>query len=179
MRAHSHRMMDGIRDLCHFLPSGAVVAEVGSYAGESAALLMESKRIATLHCIDPWLPEYYSGRQLISAEKQFDSVAAAHPRIVKHKAFSSEILTQFIADGVMLDMIYIDGNHSYEFVRADILLALQVVRPEGIIAGHDYKFHKSPGVERAVKELLGFPDVRFADYSWLKWRERVGMNDIP
>ena len=36
------------------------------------------------------------------------------------------------------DWIYIDANHTYESVRADLEACLSKVRPGGIIAGHDY-----------------------------------------
>ena len=174
------RMLNGIRDISRFIAPKSVVVEIGCYAGESTELFLECKNVAKLICIDPWPEDYYSGKQLISAEARFDEVTAAavaKKRLVKRKDFSSVVLSDMIAKGEKVDFIYIDGNHSYEFVRQDILLAKQVVKPGGIIAGHDYKYHKSPGVEKAVKELLGFPDVRFADYSWIKFVDRIGVND--
>ena len=174
------RMLNGIRDISRFIAPKSVVVEIGCYAGESTELFLECKNVAKLICIDPWPEDYYSGKQLISAEARFDEVTAAavaKKRLVKRKDFSSVVLSDMIAKGEKVDFIYIDGNHSYEFVRQDILLAKQVVKPGGIIAGHDYQYHKSPGVEKAVNELLGFPDVRFADYSWIKFVDRIGVND--
>jgi len=60
----------------------------------------------------------------------------------------------------MFDVIYIDGDHSYQGVKRDLQLALKKVRPGGFICGHDYEMNmvraKSCydfGVKRAVDEF--------------------------
>ena len=35
--------------------------------------------------------------------------------------------------------------------------------------GHDYSEEKFPGVFKAVNELLGEPDILYADHSWIKF----------
>ena len=37
-----------------------------------------------------------------------------------------------------LDFVYIDGDHSYDYVMLDIILWARRVRPGGIVSGHDY-----------------------------------------
>jgi predicted O-methyltransferase YrrM len=37
-----------------------------------------------------------------------------------------------------LDFVYIDADHSYDYVMTDIILWARRVRPGGIISGHDY-----------------------------------------
>jgi len=37
-----------------------------------------------------------------------------------------------------LDFVYIDGDHSYDYVMLDIILYARRVRKGGIVAGHDY-----------------------------------------
>lgn len=180
MRQHSHKMENGIRDLCAFLPKNAVVVEIGCYAGESTKLFLESGKIKELICIDPWDNEYYKGGQLAPAEKNFDLVTKKYKKkVTKMKEMSGTALTKLIKSGKKIDAVYIDGNHTYPFVKGDIALSLQLIKEGdgGLICGHDYKYRKSPGVEKAVKELLQFPDVRFQDYSWIKFRDRVGQYD--
>lgn len=172
MRVHSARMVHGLADLCRLLPDGARGMEIGSFAGESALIMMLSGRVAHLTCVDPWLPDYYSGGQIPRAEHVFDQVAALFPgRIEKRKAMSAAALSAMPA--ASLDFVYVDGNHDYAVVRKDLIAALCAIKPGGILCGHDYKFAGSPGVTRAVKELVRFPDVRFPDYSWIKFVDRV------
>lgn len=56
--------------------------------------------------------------------------------------------------GVRADMLWIDGDHRYESVKADIQLYAPLVRRGGLICGHDYcVWH--PEVVRAVDEAFG------------------------
>ncbi|NIL95924.1 MAG: hypothetical protein GTO62_01975, partial [Planctomycetales bacterium] len=58
------------------------------------------------------------------------------------------------------DWVYIDANHTYEGVLADLEASLPKVRPGGLICGHDYT--DTPawqaanfGVVQAVHEFCG------------------------
>jgi len=54
-----------------------------------------------------------------------------------------------------LACVYIDANHSYEGVKADIAAWLPKVKSGGMIGGHDYSPKSWPGVIRAVDEAFG------------------------
>jgi SAM-dependent methyltransferase len=56
-----------------------------------------------------------------------------------------------------LDFVFIDADHAYGSVRADLLAWLPKVRPGGTLAGHDYD---SADVARAVREVLPPTGVR-------------------
>jgi len=47
------------------------------------------------------------------------------------------------------DFIYLDANHSYTSVKRDLEAWWNVLKPDGILAGHDYR----DGVKRAVTEF--------------------------
>jgi SAM-dependent methyltransferase len=53
----------------------------------------------------------------------------------------------------LVDFCWLDGDHAYEDVVADIKAYLPLMRPGGIFAGHDYE-KAFPGVMRAVNELI-------------------------
>ena len=55
---------------------------------------------------------------------------------------------KWIGQGV-LDLVFIDGDHSFEAVRDDLDAWWPTLRPGGTLAGHDYAIY-SPGVVRAV-----------------------------
>jgi hypothetical protein len=50
--------------------------------------------------------------------------------------FSEEAVQDIPYDS--LDFVYIDGDHSYDYVMTDIILWTRRVRPGGIVSGHDY-----------------------------------------
>jgi len=53
-----------------------------------------------------------------------------------------------------IDMVYIDGDHSYSATRADIQTWVPWVKDGGLIAFHDYGTPHTPGVKRAVDEMM-------------------------
>lgn len=64
----------------------------------------------------------------------------------KRSTDAAELITE------SLDYVYIDGNHEYEFVKQDIAIYYDLLKPGGIIAGHDFNGYY-PGVIRAVVEF--------------------------
>jgi predicted O-methyltransferase YrrM len=51
-----------------------------------------------------------------------------------------------------IDLMLVDGGHTYEYVRADSSAALELVRPGGVIVWDDCNY-LSPGVSRALHGL--------------------------
>lgn len=97
-----------------------------------------------------------------------------------HEAFTREILATELKSGHVelvrtdaqeflktlrdVDFVFLDGDHRYEAVKAEI----ELVKSAGVkvIAGHDYD-NALFGVTRAVEETLGKPD-EVAGMCWLK-----------
>jgi len=52
-----------------------------------------------------------------------------------------------------IDLFFVDGAHSYEYVRNDTERALDCVRPGGVIAWHDFGRAGVNGVSRYLREL--------------------------
>lgn len=176
MREHDPKMVHDLKDLLTFVPEGSIGVEIGCFLGESTEIMLRSGKFRLLHCIDPWAPGYYADRDMAEIERAFDRRIADLGNdwcVTKMKMRSDEGLRSLAEKGEAPNFIYIDGDHRYNAVKQDLLLALQLLNGRGIIAGHDYGRKRSPGVKEAVKEILGFPDVRFAGWSWLKHVERI------
>lgn len=60
-----------------------------------------------------------------------------------------------------IDLMFVDGSHSYEYVLSDSEFAYKMVRSGGIILWHDYDSRWWPGVTKALNELQR--DTRFKD----------------
>jgi len=73
--------------------------------------------------------------------------------------FSEEVSGQ-IKDNT-LDFVYIDGEHTYDFVMIDLVLWSRKVRPGGIISGHDYEYQKpkQPKVSKAINHFASVYDL--------------------
>ena len=60
----------------------------------------------------------------------------------------------FVADGIEIDYLHIDGDHHYEGVRLDFDLFAPLVRDNGVITLHDSGNYREPcGVPQLVEEL--------------------------
>jgi predicted O-methyltransferase YrrM len=72
--------------------------------------------------------------------------------------------------GSKYDFVYIDGLHTYDGVKNDIINYLPLVKDGGVIGGHDYvNSGHLVGVYQAVNEIFGAPDKVFKDNSWIKY----------
>ena len=155
--------------LFEYLPKGGAAAEIGVHLGDFARRLLDLARPDQLHLIDPWrrreeaaYAAAWYGEAVTQAEldrrhahvtERFGPEIAAG-RVVIHRAASAEALEGF-ADGA-LDWIYIDGDHCESAVARDLALALQKVRPGGLILGDDYGVPGwwDDGVTRAVDAVI-------------------------
>lgn len=52
-----------------------------------------------------------------------------------------------------VDLFFVDGAHSYEYVRSDTRHALKCVRPGGVVVWHDYGRLEQSGVTRWLHEF--------------------------
>ena len=132
--------------MMELFPRGGRIAELGVQQGYFARLLIEQLR-----------PAEYHGFDLDLSQLLTDALPALKSSCARfHEGDSSRNLARF--PDASFDLIYIDGDHSYPGVRADALVALQKVRPDGWLVFNDY-LSWSPlenceyGVMRVVHEL--------------------------
>ena len=72
-------------------------------------------------------------------------------------------ITQHLADSASfdyapfrgaVDLVFVDGAHTYEYVKSDSRAALEIVAPGGVVVWDDCNY-VCPGVARALLELRG------------------------
>ena len=150
-----------------------IAVEIGTWLGGTAQILMEF--CGRLYCIDHWRGDGntyegdFPGNHMTPWERFRTFVDAVGDRF---------LVTVFpcVGDSTLwatvwnrpIDFLYIDGNHSYEGCKADILGWSPHVRSGGTILGHDYETQEGclfPGVARAVDEVCPqrvlIPNTRF------------------
>jgi hypothetical protein len=140
------------------------VVEVGVWRGDYSQTLIHALSPQEFYGVDPYLlyPDYTDkpGHEFYSQE-MLDSLAAQVESRLKAtgdaliRDFSTKACSQF--DDSSLDLVYLDGDHKYSAVSADIQAWWPKVRPGGILAGHDYiaRSHVEEfGVIPAVQEFL-------------------------
>lgn len=66
------------------------------------------------------------------------------------------------------DVVFIDGDHSYDAVIHDSVLANSIVRPGGMIIWHDYHGQPVVDVRRALEEIAeGGVKIQYVKDTWL------------
>jgi len=152
--------VDAIRQLCRtcrYRPR--TIIEVGSFVGMTSLVLAE--RADVVLCIDTWDGPYFKGDQASDeylhaggADRIFKQFRKNTAPLLYQKIFPLRGSSlEFAFDWpFQVELIFIDANHHYEFVKRDIEAWLPHVMWGGVLAGHDYS--KWEGVTRAVDELL-------------------------
>lgn len=146
-----------------------MILEIGSWQGRSAkAMAMATPGV--LFCCDDWRGE--AGTPLPRADLRQRFTEHLLPELLRgacvHLEFGSVDLARHYAalhPPMRFDMIFIDGSHDLESVKADVVHWLPLLMPDGLLCGHDWGIN---GVMPALQEVLS--DARpVADTIW-EWR---------
>lgn len=128
------------------LPKGTVGCEIGVQTGYFSRQLLDKVLPKKLHLVD------FDLAQIDEASYRLKP-AVESGLVVLHSGRSSEVLARM--DGQSLDWIYIDGDHSYGGVLADIEQAVRVVRRDGRLLFNDYtKWSPQEMVQYGVMEAV-------------------------
>jgi len=143
--------------------------EIGSYVGEST--LIFAKHFKNVISVDPYVNDYdYNDDACRFADfdlvyKKFMERTRSVMNITNFRITSDEGAE--VLNKRRYDFVYIDGVHTYDQVKKDIINYLPLIKENGFIGGHDYA-NTWPMVKSAVDEVLKNPDRTFKDTSWLK-----------
>lgn len=134
------------------------VLEVGSWLGNTAIPMADAG--AKVYCVDTWAGT--PGDNVGILAEQAGSPQAVYDEFIKrigHRYQKSIIphrtdsLTAAKAiQWPPFDIIFLDADHNYEAIKADIEAWLPHLAAGGIICGHDYGVKDFPGVAQAVDE---------------------------
>lgn len=151
------------------LPDPCAVVEVGSLYGRSVLFLAETlhglgKR-ANVTAVDTWAWDQHPK----ATQDAFLDLARSIPGcddMWAMRGSSTEMALGF--PDASLDLVFIDADHSFDAVKADIEAWRHRVKPGGLIAGHDYHRDQDVhvGVSRAVNEVFGVGRVKVEASVW-------------
>tara|TARA_Y100000310_G_scaffold344470_1_gene457409 strand:+ start:4966 stop:5592 length:627 start_codon:yes stop_codon:yes gene_type:complete len=174
--------VEGLYELVKdFISEDTVMAEIGCYRGVSTELFaMHCKKI---YAIDPWdlvcEGKYVNVTratrkmpQQLEAQRIFLVRAMSYSNIEPVRDFSYRACNNFKDES--LDMVYIDGHHSYRACLEDVRMWLPKIKVGGTLAGHDFHL---PEINRVVKMITrAIPDrKRYKDHSWAFVKPKNGV----
>jgi len=165
--SYTHKMeLTCLNWLVSLLLPKSTIFEIGSHLGASACFMAaaakENKSLVT--CVDTWdnraMPEKDKG---IDSKKEFaknTKIFIEDDVLTPIVGFSSEIAKDFylytpFSNSPMINLLFIDGDHSYEGVTADIEPWIPLCAPGCIVVFHDYggKYGR-PAIRQAVEEKI-------------------------
>lgn len=149
-----------------------VIVEVGSFLGRSTRFLSEHAPQATIIAIDHWLgtPSMEQDPELVEfLPRLYDSFLsecwALKDRTIPLRADSVQGLRKVAAAGIEPDVVFIDADHRYDSVVADLTTTLDLF-PGVRIAGDDWNW---PDVARAVRDVTGNRGISYEEHG-TAWR---------
>jgi hypothetical protein len=147
------------------------VLEVGSWCGASALTWGEAMDLYSgggrIVCLDAWQPFFAPSVEGLAqamdqalasgeVERVFRDNMRFQPASVRweaEKGLSDEMLSTLPSES--FDIVYLDGDHSYDAVVRDIEQSIPLLRDGGILCGDDFDPEHHEGVVRAVTERFG------------------------
>jgi hypothetical protein len=130
------------------VPQFGKCAEIGVLAGEFSKDLHSILKPTELVLIDLFEGNTGSGDQdgnnfkMYNLNRCYADIAAHYKSNPEVKLVKGDSVASLLAKGDnYFDMIYIDGDHSYNGCKIDLELSLQKVKPGGILMGHDYEMN--------------------------------------
>jgi len=151
--------------------------EVGAWKGRSAAFMaveiINSGKNIKFDCVDTWEGSDWESSQTEDVDLKSGTLYEAFINAMKPVEGSynairlPSVSASELYEDESLDFVFIDADHSYENVKADIAAWKPKIRPGGYIAGHDFNpAVPEAGLCRAVYEA--FPDVTPLPWCWGK-----------
>ncbi|MGJ8640385.1 MAG: class I SAM-dependent methyltransferase [Opitutaceae bacterium] len=156
--------------LLQALPKHAIVAEIGVAVGSFSEVILNITEPKKLHLIDLWKRDTsahskgiseWIGLLARSADTAYEAIKKRFSKEISadtvhlNRGYSWEVLETF--DDDYFDWVYLDAGHDFESVRKDLSILKKKIKPEGIIAGHDYtrwgRFGLRFGVVEAVNQF--------------------------
>lgn len=129
--------LPALKKLAQSLPKDPVIINIGAGSGTSGLAFLECRDDSIVHTID--ITDGDSPFGCLYAER--DVVTRAElshlkgDRWYQHHGDSKEVGRKWLSK---VDMVFVDGDHSYDGCRGDIEIWLKHLKPGGLIVVHDY-----------------------------------------
>lgn len=151
------------------VPDGQCIVEIGSNRGKSACFLARGSKAGNgvkVHCVDLWTlggqQEYqhlgFDAEETLATFHRQIGQAKVKSMIVEHQGDSVAVAGDW--SGPPIGLLFVDGDHRYEAVKADVEAWMPHLAQDAWVCFHDYtetfgrEITHFPGVERYVPEFL-------------------------
>lgn len=137
-----------------------VCVELGTWQGASAIPIARSIQRwgGTLTCVDTWAGELNDDGGSLPGKVPIMLLSFARAVVEAQVSANVRLIPAMTVDAARywsqpIDFLYVDADHGYDGVWADLEAWVPHVRPGGLIVGDDYEHPRYPGVKRAWDEF--------------------------
>lgn len=120
-------------------------AEIGVDRGRFSEYMLTRNPEMHLFLVDPWRWKLRGESRYRSTVRRMEAFGD-RATIIRKDSFDA---VHGIRDG-SLDFVYIDGDHTFDYVMTDLIWWAKKVRYGGVVSGHDYYRFRGGGVVAAV-----------------------------
>lgn len=151
------------------------IVEVGVEMGGSTRCFLDFFPNATIICIDPWVENYplpaawqylhqYTEPESGSLYNLFLHFMRPHrDRVIPFRGYSQEMLGKLSYLVKDVDLIYIDGDHRYHGVFADLTLS-SFLWPNALVTGDDWEFEAKAAKYKGIRFPVRSAATDFAEH---------------
>lgn len=153
----------------HFGDKPLVGCEIGVKEGVNALRILKTLNIKKLFLVDPYVP--YSeplfpvNASLVYQDRMKDEARRFLKDYADRTAWVYETSDHAVYGLPKLDFCYIDGDHSYEYVKRDIINYWALIRKGGVLGGHDFTTSYF-GLCKAVLDCFSWRSLQGSGYDW-------------
>lgn len=152
-KVQSHLTMQERVRLYELSRDANIIAEIGSYIGASACCFgarVSESTTRKIICVDTWNNDAMSEGNRDTWAEFKKNTSSFSDFVVPVRGFSTDVIEQVRKSAPSLDLLFIDGDHSYEGVKADWEAYKDFLKPGSVVVFHDYGW--AEGVKRIVCE---------------------------
>lgn len=129
------------------------ILEIGSYIGASTCCFgaaLKTTGSGKVICIDTWKNDAMTEGNRDTWLEFLHNTASYQDHIVPIRGFSTDVVADVDSCVTSLDLLFIDGDHSYDGVKADWESYKHFLQPGSIVVFHDSGW--AEGVKRVIEE---------------------------
>ncbi|WP_162560022.1 class I SAM-dependent methyltransferase [Methylotetracoccus oryzae] len=130
-----------------------IILEIGSYLGASAccfAAQLKARGAGQVICVDTWNNDAMSEGGWDTFAQFVKNTAPFLSLVRSVRGFSTDVVETIRNSIEELDLLFIDGDHSYQGVKSDWEAYKKFLKPGSVVVFHDWGW--ADGVKRVVNE---------------------------